>query len=83
MSKLPPTLKVGNKKYWLGMPLTFEVSAGHLVEARKATKLSQKQFAKRAGVSPQFMCDLEAGRRTINHKTAAKLERVFELWGLT
>lgn len=34
-----------------------------MVRAREHIGLSQKEFAKRLGVSPQYVCDLEHGRR--------------------
>lgn len=34
-----------------------------LIELRDTYHLSQQDFAKRIGISPQFQCDLESGRR--------------------
>ncbi len=62
-------------------PLTF----GSALEAyRLGEELSQKVFAKRLGITPQSLCDLEKGRRIPSvdraAKIAGKLREPIETW---
>ncbi|MGE3974353.1 MAG: helix-turn-helix transcriptional regulator [Bdellovibrionales bacterium] len=53
-------------------PLTF----GNSLEAyRLGEELTQKQFAKKLGISPQSLCDLEKGRRIPSLERAAKIAK--------
>lgn len=58
---------------------TFEIKA--FKAARKKAKISAAALAKAAGVSPAYLCDLEAGRRGILPETAEKLISALERLG--
>lgn len=45
--------------------------ANLLASIRQGEEMSQVQFAKLLGVSRQYLCDLEHGRRTVSPKAAA------------
>ncbi len=45
--------------------------AGLLISIRQGEELSQSEFAKLLGVSRQFLCDLEHGRKWVSPKKAA------------
>ncbi len=53
-------------------PLTFGLS---LASYRKGEELSQKEFAKILGISPQSLCDIEKERRIPTPSRAAKIAR--------
>jgi len=58
----------------LGGPLTF----GAAVEAlRLGEELSQAAFARKLGVSRQYLCDVEKGRRLVRPDQAARFARAF------
>ena len=58
----------------LGGPLTF----GAAVEAlRIGEGITQIEFAKKLGVSRQYLCDLEKGRRRASPEQAARFAKVF------
>jgi transcriptional regulator with XRE-family HTH domain len=53
-------------------PLTF----GNTLESyRLAEEKSQKDFAKKLGITPQSLCDLEKGRRVPSIERAAKIAK--------
>jgi len=53
-------------------PLTF----GNTLESyRLGEEKSQKDFAKRLGITPQSLCDLEKGRRIPSVERAAKIAK--------
>ena len=55
-------------------PLTF----GAAVEAlRVGEELSQAAFARKLGVSRQYLCDVEKGRRLVKPGQAARFARAF------
>ena len=55
-----------------GGPLTL----GAAIEAyRQSWELSQVELARRFGVSRQYLCDVEKGRRLVSASQAAKLAR--------
>ena len=53
-----------------GMKLTF---GNFLWSIRESEKTNQTDFAKRLELSPQYLCDLERGRRTVSPRVAAEL----------
>lgn len=55
--------------------LTF---ARALESERLCQDLSQKDFAKKLGISPQSLCDIEKGRRIPSARRAAKIARALE-----
>lgn len=58
----------------LGGPLTF----GMAVEAlRGRDELSQVLLAKRLGISRQYLCDVEKGRRLVSPEQAARFAKAF------
>lgn len=58
----------------LGGPLTF----GMAVEAlRLRDGLSQTSFAKKIGISRQYLCDVEKGRRLVSPEQAARFAKAF------
>ncbi len=58
----------------LGGPLTF----GEAVEAlRVRDERSQVEFAKKLGISRQYLCDVEKGRRLVSPEQAARFARAF------
>jgi transcriptional regulator with XRE-family HTH domain len=58
----------------LGGPLTF----GAAVEAlRIGDEISQAAFARKLGVSRQYLCDVEKGRRLVSPEQAARFARAF------
>jgi len=53
-------------------PLTF----GNTLESyRLGEEMSQKDFARKLGMSPQSLCDLEKGRRIPSVERAAKIAK--------
>jgi len=53
-------------------PLTF----GNSLEAYRLSEgMSQKEFAKKLGINPQSLCDLEKGRRIPSIERAAKIAK--------
>jgi transcriptional regulator with XRE-family HTH domain len=59
----------------LGGPLTF----GAAVEAmRVANEFSQVDFAKKLGVSRQYLCDVEKGRRFVSPEQAVRFAQAFQ-----
>lgn len=48
-----------------------------LIELRGTYHLSQQDFAKRIGISPQFQCDLESGRRMPSVRIIEKIVKAF------
>lgn len=58
----------------LGAPLTF----GEAVEAlRVRDEITQAAFAKKVGISRQYLCDVEKGRRLVSPAQAARFAKVF------
>ncbi|HZK79713.1 MAG TPA: helix-turn-helix transcriptional regulator [Humisphaera sp.] len=58
----------------LGGPLTF----GAAVEAlRVGDEITQVAFAKKLGVSRQYLCDVEKGRRLVSPEQAARFAKAF------
>lgn len=58
----------------LGGPLTL----GDAVEAlRLRDGISQTAFAKKVGISRQYLCDVEKGRRLVSPAQAARFARAF------
>ena len=58
----------------LGGPLTF----GQAIEAlRLRDEISQAAFAKKIGISRQYLCDVEKGRRLVSPEQAARFARAF------
>ena len=56
--------------------LTGELTLPKLVAAiRQGEEMSQVEFAKLLGVSRQYLCDIEHGRRSISPKAAAKFAK--------
>lgn len=54
--------KIANKKFTL---------SNLLWAIREGEELSQRNFAKLLGVSPQYLCDVEHGRKMVSPKMAA------------
>ncbi len=62
------------EKQVLGQYLTF----GMAVEALRARDdYSQVEFAKKLGVSRQYLCDVEKGRRLVSPEQAARFAKAF------
>jgi len=58
----------------LGRPLTF----GEAVEAlRVRDEITQSVLAKKIGISRQYLCDLEKGRRLVSPEQAARFAKAF------
>lgn len=58
----------------LGGPLSF----GEAVEAlRVRDKISQSAFARKVGISRQYLCDVEKGRRLVSPEQAARIAKAF------
>lgn len=58
----------------LGGPLTF----GDAVQAlRTRDELSQTELAKMIGISSQYLCDVEKGRRLVSPEQAARFAKAF------
>jgi transcriptional regulator with XRE-family HTH domain len=58
----------------LGRPLTLGAAVEGL---RVGEELSQVAFAKKLGVSRQYLCDVEKGRRLVSPEQAARFSKVF------
>jgi len=58
----------------LGGPLTFGAAVEGL---RVGEGLSQVEFAGKLGVSRQYLCDVEKGRRPVSVEQAARFARAF------
>jgi antitoxin HigA-1 len=62
------------EKKILGGPLTF----GAAVEAlRVSDTMSQAALARKIGISRQYLCDVEKGRRLVSPEQAARFARAF------
>jgi len=58
----------------LGGPLAF----GAAVEAlRIGNDVSQAAFARKLGISRQYLCDVEKGRRSVSPEQAARFAKAF------
>jgi DNA-binding XRE family transcriptional regulator len=62
------------EKQMLGYELTFGMAAGSL---RVRDDYTQAEFAKKLGVSRQYLCDVEKGRRLASPEQAARFAKVF------
>ena len=58
----------------LGGPLTFGAAVEGL---RVGEGLSQAAFAQKLGLSRQYLCDVEKGRRPVSPEQAARFARAF------
>ena len=58
----------------LGGPLTFGAAVEGL---RVGNELTQAEFARTLGVSRQYLCDVEKGRRLVSLDQAARFARAF------
>ncbi|HUB28030.1 MAG TPA: helix-turn-helix transcriptional regulator [Tepidisphaeraceae bacterium] len=58
----------------LGGPLTFAAAVEGL---RVGEELSQAAFARKLGVSRQYLCDVEKGRRLVSVQQAARFAKAF------
>src|ERR1700723_781634 len=58
----------------LGGPLTFGAAVEGL---RVGEEISQSAFAKKLGVSRQYLCDVEKGRRLVSPEQAARFAKAF------
>jgi len=58
----------------LNGPLTFGMAVESL---RLRDELSQTFFAKKLGVSRQYLCDVEKGRRLVSPEQAARFAKAF------
>jgi len=58
----------------LGGPLTFGAAVEGL---RVGEELSQAAFARKLGVSRQYLCDVEKGRRLASPEQAARFAKAF------
>jgi len=47
-----------------------------LTAVRQGEEMSQVEFAKLLGVSRQYLCDIEHGRRTVSPKSVAALKKI-------
>ena len=56
-----------------GRPLTL---GGLLESIRVGEEMSQTAFAKKLGVSPSHLCDIEKGRKVISPERAARFAKV-------
>jgi transcriptional regulator with XRE-family HTH domain len=58
-----------------GRPL----SLGGLIESiREGEDASQVSFAKKLGISPSHLCDIEKGRKVVSPERAAKFARILK-----
>lgn len=48
-------------------------------QIRKEQNMRQKELAEKAEISPQFLCDIEHGRRKPSYDTAVKLAEVLDI----
>ena len=56
-----------------GRPLTL---GGLLESIRMGEELSQAAFAKKLGVSPSHLCDIEKGRKVVSPERAARFAKI-------
>jgi transcriptional regulator with XRE-family HTH domain len=56
-----------------GRPLTL---GGLLESIRMGEEMSQATFAKKLGVSPSHLCDIEKGRKVVSPERAARFAEV-------
>jgi transcriptional regulator with XRE-family HTH domain len=68
--------KSGTMKYLervAGRPLTL----GGLIESiRLSEEMSQTAFARKLGISPSHLCDIEKGRKVVSPERAARFARI-------
>lgn len=57
-------------------PRRFDHEPEAVTYARKKAGLTQAETAKQTGISPQLMCDIEAGRRNATPAVIEKLAAV-------
>jgi transcriptional regulator with XRE-family HTH domain len=58
-----------------GRPLAL---AGLLESIREGEGISQTSFAKKLGVSPSHLCDIEKGRKVVSPERAAKFAKILK-----
>jgi transcriptional regulator with XRE-family HTH domain len=58
-----------------GRPLAL---AGLLESIREGEGISQASFAKKLGVSPSHLCDIEKGRKVVSPERAAKFAKILK-----
>jgi len=58
----------------LGGPLTFGAAVEGL---RVGDEISQAAFARKLGISRQYLCDVEKGRRLVSPEQAARFAKAF------
>lgn len=56
-----------------GSKLTF---ANNLLAIRQGEEMSQVEFAKQLGITRQYLCDIEHGRRSVSPKMAAEYAEI-------
>ena len=56
-----------------GSKLTF---ANNLLAIRQGEEMSQVEFAKQLGITRQYLCDIEHGRRSVSPKMAAEYAKI-------
>ena len=56
-----------------GRPLTL---GGLLESIRVGEEMSQSAFAKKLGVSPSHLCDIEKGRKVVSPERAARFAKI-------
>jgi transcriptional regulator with XRE-family HTH domain len=56
-----------------GRPLTL---GGLLESIRLGEEMSQAAFARKLGVSPSHLCDIEKGRKVVSPERAARFARI-------
>jgi transcriptional regulator with XRE-family HTH domain len=61
-------------------PLTF---AGLIESHRLCEEMSQKDFAKKLGIAPSTLCDLEKGRKIPTPKRAAAIAKKLGMFEMT
>ncbi len=48
-------------------------------DARLAAEMSQTELAKEAGITNQFVCQIEAGKKGVSVETLSKLAKVLKV----
>ena len=70
------TRKKSNAMKFLEMTAGRPLTLGGLLESiRLGEEMSQVAFAKKLGISPSHLCDIEKGRKTVSPERAARLAK--------
>jgi antitoxin HigA-1 len=74
-----PTKKKSTTMKYLERVAGRPLSLGSLIESiRLSEEISQNAFARKLGISPSHLCDIEKGRKVVSPERAARFARILD-----